>query len=153
METNYLRWANCHCASARTATASTLTKTDTETQTPAADTLAPISPTQSAPVDTVAATPGADTPDQIPATEAPCVPAEIPAAIEAPVEEAAVVTPPDTPVAATYEVDSKVTTLIVYQRDRTRLTQLLDTISPTNTSQQEKIAALLDWAEQQLAVA
>ena len=168
---------------------------DTTTQTPAADTPAPISPTQSAPVDTVAATPGANTPDQIPATEAQSAPAQNPAAIDAPVEEAAaqptlpdavlspatsdtdsnaeikvdktippvtqilvdekdshaaVATPPDVPASAKSDTDSNVLTLSYYQSDRHRLLQLLDTISPTDTSQQEKIAALLDWAEQQL---
>ena len=32
---------------------------------------------------------------------------------------------------------------------RHRLTQLLDTVSPTASTEQQKIAALLDWTEQQ----
>ena len=176
--------------------ASTPRKTDTSTQTPAADTPVPISPTIKATVEKAMATPGADTQNQTPATEAPCVPAEIPAVIDAPVKEAAaqptlpdavlshttsdtdsndqikvdfpippvtqpsqdekvtyatLITPPDPPAAATSKIDHKIVKLSYYQRDRTRLTQLLDTISPTTDTQQEKIAALLDWATHQLS--
>ena len=46
--------------------------------------------------------------------------------------------------------DFKVVQLSYYQRDRIRLTQLLDTISPADGNEQQKISALLDWAEQQL---
>lgn len=63
----------------------------------------------------------------------------------------AAVTPPLAPAAATSFVDSKIVKLSYYVRDRHRLTQLLNIISSTDTSQQEKIAALLDWAEQQLS--
>jgi len=50
----------------------------------------------------------------------------------------------------TTKSDSKLLKLSYYQRDRTRLTQLLDALSPPNSNQQEKMAALLDWAERQL---
>lgn len=59
-------------------------------------------------------------------------------------------TPPLAPAAATSKIDSKILKLNYYQRDRHRLSQLLDTISPTAGTEQEKIAALLDWAEQHL---
>lgn len=52
-----------------------------------------------------------------------------------------VATPPDTPSPTTSDTDSKVAFLSYYQRDRHRFTQLLDTISPTAGTGQQKMAA------------
>ncbi len=158
---------------------------DTQNQIPAADTPDPISPTHSAPVDTVAATPTSDTLGQPQTPPVPSAPVEeaaaqpaLPDAVNSPAKSdtnsldqitadsitlpvtqtpatekdthAAVATPPNVPSSATSDTDSLVVTLTYYQRDRHRLSQLLDTLSPTAGTEQQKMAALLDWAEQQL---